>query len=165
MKPMVESYKKGIAEAEPIGAYINDNVMITNSVICLEDGQRARAVAADMGSGLLQSLVFRYHTTFPKPPGIPDWPQVLPDPTPEQVDWRINEGYLLCGDPDEVLGQIAKYEDVGADQIVFGLPVDMPIEVALETIKLFGEHVIPKFDTDPVHRTSKFRDAAAVPSA
>ena len=23
-----------------------------------------------------------------------------------------------------------------------------------------GEHVIPKIDTDPVHRTTRFRDAA-----
>ena len=161
MKPMVEAYKKGVAEAEPIGEYVNDNVMITNSVICLEDGKRAREVAADMGSHLLQSLVFRYHTTFPKPPGVPDWPELLPPPTLEDIEYRIREGYLLCGDPDEVLEQVRKYEDVGADQIVFGLPVDMPIEAALESIRLFGEHVLPKLDTDQVHRTSRFRDEAA----
>jgi hypothetical protein len=31
----------------------------------------------------------------------------------------------------------------------------------LETIRLLGEHVIPKLDTDPEHRTNRFRDAAA----
>jgi alkanesulfonate monooxygenase SsuD/methylene tetrahydromethanopterin reductase-like flavin-dependent oxidoreductase (luciferase family) len=162
MKPMVEAYKKGIAEAEPIGDFVNDNVMITNSVICLAEGQRAREVATDMGSNLLQSLVFRYHTTFPKPAGVPDWPELLPPPTLDDINYRIDEGYLLCGDPDEVLEQVRKYEDVGADQIVFGLPVDMPIEAALESIELFGTHVIPKLDPDPVHRTSRFRDEAAV---
>ena len=35
-------------------------------------------------------------------------------------------------------------------------------EVALETIELFGRHVLPKFDTEAEHRTSRFRDAAAV---
>jgi hypothetical protein len=34
-------------------------------------------------------------------------------------------------------------------------------EDTLEMIRLMGEHVIPKIDTDPVHRTSRFRDAAA----
>jgi len=29
----------------------------------------------------------------------------------------------------------------------------------LQTIRLIGEHVIPKIDTDPVHRTSRFRGA------
>ena len=28
-------------------------------------------------------------------------------------------------------------------------------------IELMGEHVIPKIDTDPVHRTSRMRAAAA----
>jgi alkanesulfonate monooxygenase SsuD/methylene tetrahydromethanopterin reductase-like flavin-dependent oxidoreductase (luciferase family) len=162
MKPMIDAYKNAVGDAEPLGDYVNDNVMITNSVVCLEDGDRARAVAADMGTGLLQSLVYRYHTTFPKPPQIPDWPAVLPDPTPEEVAWRINEGYLLCGTPDEVLEQVKSYEDVGADQIVFGLPVDMPFEVAMDSIRLFGTHVIPKLDPDPVHRTTRFREAAAV---
>ena len=165
MKPMVDAYKNAIAEAEPIADYVNDNVMITNSVVCLEDGQRARQVAAEMGSGRLQSLVFRYHTTFPKPAHVPDWPETLPEPTLDEVNWRIKEGFLLCGDPDEVLEQVRRYEDTGADQVVFGLPIDMPIEAALESVRLFGEHVIPKLDPDPEHRTSRFRDAAAVPSA
>ena len=32
-------------------------------------------------------------------------------------------------------------------------------------IRLMGEHVIPKIDTDPVHRTTRFRDAAAAAGA
>ena len=164
MKPMIDAYKNAIDSAEPVGDYVNDNVMITNSVVCLEDGQRARQVAADMGSNLLQSLVFRYHTTFPKPKGVPDWPELLPAPTLEDIEYRIQEGFLLCGDPDEVLGQVKRYEEVGADQIVFGLPVDMPIDAALESLRLFGEHVLPKLDQDPEHRTTRFREAAAARS-
>jgi alkanesulfonate monooxygenase SsuD/methylene tetrahydromethanopterin reductase-like flavin-dependent oxidoreductase (luciferase family) len=162
MTGRIESYKKAVGEAEPLGDWVNDNVMITNSVICMEDGRRAREVAANMGSGRLQSLVFRYHDTFPKPEGVPPWPQTLPDPDLEQVEWRIKEGYLLCGDPDEVLGQVKKYEETGADQIVFGMPVDMPIEAALESVRLFGTHVLPKLDPDPEIRTEKLRSAAAV---
>jgi alkanesulfonate monooxygenase SsuD/methylene tetrahydromethanopterin reductase-like flavin-dependent oxidoreductase (luciferase family) len=112
--------------------------------------------------GEAESLVFRYHDTFPKPQGVPDWPKTLPDPDLEQVEWRIKEGYLLCGDPDEVYEQVKKYESTGADQIVFGMPVDMPIEAALESISLFGKHVLPKLDKDPQHRSSRMRDAAVV---
>jgi alkanesulfonate monooxygenase SsuD/methylene tetrahydromethanopterin reductase-like flavin-dependent oxidoreductase (luciferase family) len=161
MEPMVTAYKDAVGEAEPVGAYVNDNVMITNGVVCLEDGKKAREVVEDMGLGRLQSLVYRYHDTFPKPPGIPVWPDTFPDPTPDDVEFRINEGYVLCGDPDEVLEQVKRYEGVGADQLVFGLPIDMPWSAAMETVRLFGEHVIPKMDPDPVHRTTRFRDAAA----
>ncbi|CAM5233840.1 LLM class flavin-dependent oxidoreductase [Streptomyces californicus] len=31
----------------------------------------------------------------------------------------------------------------------------------MNTIRLIGEHVIPQIDTDPVHRTSRFRAAAS----
>jgi hypothetical protein len=34
-------------------------------------------------------------------------------------------------------------------------------EQTLRMIKLMGDHVIPKFDTDPVHRTTRQREAAA----
>lgn len=47
------------------------------------------------------------------------------------------------------------------DQLSFGLPVGVPKEATLQTIRLVGEHVIPKIDTDPVHRTTRFRSAAS----
>ena len=31
----------------------------------------------------------------------------------------------------------------------------------LKTIELLGKYVIPKIDTDPVHRTTRLREAAA----
>ena len=63
-------------------------------------------------------------------------------------------------DPDEVFQQCKRWEQAGADQLSFGLPVGVPKEETLQTIRLIGEHVIPKIDTDPVHRTSRFRAAA-----
>jgi alkanesulfonate monooxygenase SsuD/methylene tetrahydromethanopterin reductase-like flavin-dependent oxidoreductase (luciferase family) len=162
MEPMVRAYKDAIGQAEPVGAYVNDNVMITNGVVCLEDGKKARQVACDMGISYLQSLVFYYHDTFPKVEGVPVWPEPFAEPTLEDIEYRINEGYLLCGDPDEVLEQVKRYEGIGIDQLVFGLPLNMPHQSALETLQLFGQHIIPKIDTDPIHRTTRFRDAAAV---
>jgi alkanesulfonate monooxygenase SsuD/methylene tetrahydromethanopterin reductase-like flavin-dependent oxidoreductase (luciferase family) len=161
MEPMVKAYKDHIGQAEPVGRYVNDNVMITNGVVCLEDGKKARQVAANMGISYLQSLVFYYHDTFPKVEGMPVWPDPFPEPSLEDIEWRIAEGYLLCGDPDEVVEQVKRYESVGCDQLVFGLPLNMPWPMALETIELFGEHVIPKFDIDPIHRSTRHRDAAA----
>jgi hypothetical protein len=48
------------------------------------------------------------------------------------------------------------YADVGADQLTFGmLSSTMPIEVAVEAVETFGRHIIPEFDTDPVHSTTR----------
>jgi hypothetical protein len=66
----------------------------------------------------------------------------------------------VCGDPDEALEQCRRWESTGIDQLVFGIG-PASYEDTLETIRLVGEHVIPKIDTDPVHRTTRMREAAA----
>jgi alkanesulfonate monooxygenase SsuD/methylene tetrahydromethanopterin reductase-like flavin-dependent oxidoreductase (luciferase family) len=164
MEPMVRAYKDHVHEAEPVGEYVNDNVMITNGLVCLEDGKRARQVACQMGISYLQSLVFYYHDTFPKVEGVPVWPEPFAEPTLEDIEQRIQEGYLLCGDPDEVLEQVRRYEGIGCDQLVFGIPINMSWSDAEETLRLFGEHIIPKLDPDPTHRSTRFRDQAAAAS-
>jgi alkanesulfonate monooxygenase SsuD/methylene tetrahydromethanopterin reductase-like flavin-dependent oxidoreductase (luciferase family) len=166
LAPLIEVYKKTIEKAEPVGDYINDNVMVTTQMLCLEDGQRARQVACDMASSYHQSLVFRYLDTFPKPPFIPTWPEVLPEPTVEEMDARIAAGLVAVGTPDECIRNIQRYADIGADQLTFGmLSSTMPIETCVEAVETFGTHVLPTFDTDPVHRTTRHREAALALSA
>jgi alkanesulfonate monooxygenase SsuD/methylene tetrahydromethanopterin reductase-like flavin-dependent oxidoreductase (luciferase family) len=93
---------------------------------------------------------------------VPEWPEVLPDPTPEQVGAAIEMRELPYGTPDEVAASIQRYADAGIDQIVFGLlSSTMERDLATETIETFGKHVLPGFDKDPVHRTTKQREAAA----
>ena len=164
MKPMIDAYKKGVAGCEkPVGSYINDNVMLTNAVLCFEDGERAREIATRPNRGYLYSLVCLYHDTFPKPPGAPVWPEPpihLDRPT---VDLAIQAGALLCGTPEEVAEQLVAYEQTGVDQVVFGFPNDLAHDEAIECIELFGDRVIPQFDKDPVHRTTRMRETATRP--
>jgi len=166
VKPLVELYKNEIANAEPVGDFVNDNIMVTTQLLCLEDGQRARDLGADLGMGYHRSLLLRYLDTFPRPAGIPEWPALLPDPTPEQIDESIRAGETPYGTPDEVEVAIKKYADAGVDQVVFGLlSSTMDRELATETVETFAKHVLPTFDTDPVHRTTRQREAAAATSA
>ena len=65
---------------------------------------------------------------------------------------------MLCGNPEEVCEQVVRYQDVGCDQVVFGTPDEgYAHEQVLEMIEIFGTHVIPEFDKDPVHSTTKYR--------
>ncbi len=161
MEWVLDSYKSVIGEAEPVGGFVNDNVMVTSTAICAETHQKAVEIAASGGLNRLQSLLFRYHDTFPRPEGIPEWPELLPEYTEDIIELLIAEELMICGDPDEVLRQCERWERAGADQLVFGLPVGIPYEDTITTLQLIGEHVIPKIDTDPVHRTTRFRRAAA----
>ena len=113
-----------------------------------------------MSSGYQQSLVFHYLDTFPKPSFVPDWPELIPDFSPADLEEAIAAGLTVTGTPEECEKAVQGYVDIGADQLVFGqLSTTMPIEVALESVETFGKHVLPQFDQDPVHSTQRQREA------
>jgi alkanesulfonate monooxygenase SsuD/methylene tetrahydromethanopterin reductase-like flavin-dependent oxidoreductase (luciferase family) len=159
----IDAYKEGIANCtEPLGQYVNDNIMMTNAVICMSDRKKAREIALRPGRGYLYSMVCNYHDTIPHMDGIPVWPEPpVSVPDEESLDALIEGGWILCGEPDEVAEQVAKYQTVGCDQLVFGLPSDsMAEDEVYEMLELFGSKVIPQFDTDPVHSTTRYREKA-----
>ncbi|MEU9036141.1 LLM class flavin-dependent oxidoreductase [Streptomyces sp. NPDC048352] len=164
MEWVLEQYKTAIREAKAIGAFVNDNVMVTSTAICAETHDKAVEIAVNANMNRFQSLVFRYHDTFPRPEAIPQWPETLPEYNAEIIELLIAEELLICGDPSEVRAQCKRWEQAGADQLSFGLPTGVSYEDTMTTIKLIGEHVIPHIDTDPVHRTTRFRQAAATSS-
>ena len=136
--------------------------MMTNAVVCVADGKRAREIAMSPGRGYLNTMVNMYHTTMPPQPGAVKWPgRPRAIRTEEELDFAIDAGYLLCGNPEQVLEQISKYQEVGCDQLVFGIPNEgFEHEEVLEMLELFGGKVIPEFDKDPEHRTAKMRATA-----
>ena len=63
---------------------------------------------------------------------------------------------MFIGTPEGRRQRGQGYDDVGADQLAFGmLSTTMPIEIAIEAVETFGKHVIPEFDKDPVHSTTR----------
>jgi len=158
----VAAYKTAVAQCEePIGEYVNDNIACVSRLFCFEDGDRAREVASMAGSGYFQSLVLHWLDSIPKPPGVPEWPELIPEPTPEEVRKATRRGVLVAGDPEECAASVQQYVDIGCDQIIFGIVGNsLPADVGIESMETFGEHVIPRFDTDPVHRTTRQREAA-----
>ena len=159
LAPVMEAYKKEIPNAQPVGAFVNDNIMVTTGAYVSEDRERAYDWATAPHNTYLQSNVFRYHDTFPRPAGVPPWPELLPDNTREAIPLHVERGAVL-GDPEDALRQCRRWEAAGTDQLVFGLGAATQ-EQSLEMIRLMGEHVIPQVDKDPVHRTTRLREAAA----
>jgi alkanesulfonate monooxygenase SsuD/methylene tetrahydromethanopterin reductase-like flavin-dependent oxidoreductase (luciferase family) len=154
-----KSYKDGIANAEPIGAFVNDNIMSCIAAYVDEDSHKAKESYVNSKPNYLVSNVYRYHDTFPAPDWMPKWPQTLPEPTMETAELASKFGGIVLGDPDEALVQCQRWQDSGIDQLVFGIG-PAPIEQTLKTIELLGKHVIPKIDTDPVVSTTRYREQA-----
>jgi len=164
LKGRIDAYKGAIVDCtDPIGQFKNDNVMMTNGVVCMADRKHARDIVKRAGRGYLYSMVCLYHDTMPKPEYAPVWPTppFPPPSTDEEIDQLIKDGWLLCGTPDEVCEQVERYQTVGCDQVVFGMPNDsVEKDEVLEIIEMFGSKVIPEFDKDPVHSTTRYRETA-----
>jgi len=170
LKGRIEAYKKGISECtEPIGQFMNDNIMMTNGAICMENRQRARDIALDRMNSYLVTMVNLYHDTMPPNETMSRWP-VAPNPLhlrdiagndPDAfLDALIEGGYMMVGTPDEVSEQLEQYKTVGCDQLCIGMPQDLHPDENYEIIELFGDQVIPEHDPDRVHSTDKYRATA-----
>ena len=127
-------------------------------MICLEDGARARRTMLEARGHYHKSLLFRYLDTFPKPPGTPVWPELCKPYSAAEVEMAVSMGEWAIGTPDECARVVQTWEDAGADQMTFGmLSQETPIDIVIEATELFGREVIPRFDKDPEHRTTRLR--------
>jgi alkanesulfonate monooxygenase SsuD/methylene tetrahydromethanopterin reductase-like flavin-dependent oxidoreductase (luciferase family) len=158
----IKAYKRAVANCDdPIGAWVNDNLIVANGFNSIaEDRGEARRDFLAGGNNYQMSQVFRYHDTFPRPEGFPQWPAVMPELSEEMLDAFIGLGAAIVGDPDDVVQQVKAWEATGADQLLMLRGVKTK-EETLRMIRLMGDYVIPKFDLDPEHRTTRQRREAA----
>jgi alkanesulfonate monooxygenase SsuD/methylene tetrahydromethanopterin reductase-like flavin-dependent oxidoreductase (luciferase family) len=159
LTPLVARYKEKVVDCKnPVGEFVNNNVMITTQMICMEDGAKARQTFLEAESNYHLSLVFRYLDTFPKPPGLPEWPEIVPGLDEKGLEAAITTGNIAVGNPDEVNKAIETYTKTGADQLAFGmLSTSISRESCEEAVATFGKHVLSNFDKDPVHNSTKQR--------
>jgi alkanesulfonate monooxygenase SsuD/methylene tetrahydromethanopterin reductase-like flavin-dependent oxidoreductase (luciferase family) len=158
MEKLVANYKNGIQSATPVGQYVNDNIMGVTNMLCMEDRKKAFEVASTMGMNYYSSLMYHWLDNVPRPKAVPEWPEKLPEPTPQEVEYLSAEGYAAIGDPDDCARSIQKWVDTGFDQLTFSPTTNtLPTDVVVSSMELFGREVIPRFDTDPEHSTTRYR--------
>ena len=104
---------------------------------------------------------------MPRPAGLPKTgPVSIPEPTPEVLAQRTAAGGYMIGAPEEIAASIQRYQDLGVDQLIYApLTMTMDQKHVLRSIETFGKHVLPRFDRDPVHRTTRQRAAALAQAA
>jgi alkanesulfonate monooxygenase SsuD/methylene tetrahydromethanopterin reductase-like flavin-dependent oxidoreductase (luciferase family) len=158
IEPLIKSYKDAVETAEPVGDYVNDNIMVVTNMVCMEDREAAFEAAVASGMNYYTSLQMHWLDNIPKPAGYPVWPDRIPEPTVEQLKKASDIGMVVIGDPDDCAKAIRRWVDIGADQLCFSPTTNfMPQEQIVSSMELFGKEVLPQFDKDPVHRTTQFR--------
>ena len=157
---MIDIYKTPIEDADPVGGYVNNNVMVTTAMLTMEDGDRAREVFRNTQTDYHTSLVAKYLDSFPQTAGIDKVPTLKPPIPLVQVNKAIEMGAIAVGTPEEAINTMRNYEAIGADQVSFGvLSDDTPFDAAIESVETFGKYVLPEFDKDPEFSTTRQREA------
>jgi alkanesulfonate monooxygenase SsuD/methylene tetrahydromethanopterin reductase-like flavin-dependent oxidoreductase (luciferase family) len=93
---------------------------------------------------------------------VPEWPQEIPDPTEAAIEKGAQSGAAIVGTPDDCAAGLQRWVDIGVDQVIMGPSGSTyPHELLERTVTLFGDEVIPRFDKDAEHSTSRYRREAA----
>jgi alkanesulfonate monooxygenase SsuD/methylene tetrahydromethanopterin reductase-like flavin-dependent oxidoreductase (luciferase family) len=162
MQSLVEAYKSAIGSATPVGDYANDNIMGVTNMLCMEDRRKAFEVASAMGMNYYSSLAYHWLDNVPRPKHLPPWPEKIPEPSPDAVERLSAEGYIAVGDPDDCARSVQRWVDMGFDQLTFSPTTNtLPTDVVVGSMELFGREVIPQFDGDLEHSTTRYRRAAS----
>jgi alkanesulfonate monooxygenase SsuD/methylene tetrahydromethanopterin reductase-like flavin-dependent oxidoreductase (luciferase family) len=163
LKPLIATYKEAIAECtDPVGEFVHDNVAVVSRLVCTETDGEAIDLVLGSRANYYQSLVYRYLDNLLRPEGIPEWPEIIRNFTREELEWQVEAGLATYGSPETCARGVEAWVSAGADQVIFSLlTTELPFEVHVATLERFGREVIPAFDTDPVHRSTRQREAAA----
>jgi alkanesulfonate monooxygenase SsuD/methylene tetrahydromethanopterin reductase-like flavin-dependent oxidoreductase (luciferase family) len=161
--PLVKAYKDGIKRCKkPIAGFINDNIAVTTNMFCLPDGDEARDLYAGAKVDKFTEFFFYWLDSIPRPEGMPKTgPVKLPPTNVADLKAGLKVGGRQVGAPEEILEVVKMYEAIGADQLIYApLTLTLDQKHVLRSIETFGKHVLPHFDKDPQHRTTKQRLAA-----
>ena len=156
LEEYVTKYRLAIDHAEPVGEFVNNNFALANLAMVLEDGAEARRALQRQQISRISAYQLYYHDTFPRPDNVKPWPHIEPEMSLEKIEEMIQNEALCVGSPEEVINNLRIYESMGVDQMIIAFNF-LPIEETLESIRIFGQQVIPVFDKDPVHRSSRMR--------
>ena len=147
----VQSYRKAIKNAKPIGAFVNNQVGAYTMVHCAESKQeaidngfydavywwfdRSIELRSAWDQGGIDSPVFKKYPILLK--------YFSKEIGPEGFD---QADMVIGGNPDDIIRKIEKHEAAGLDHVLCQMQVGyITHEKILKSIELFGKYVIPHF--------------------
>ena len=146
----VSMYKERITCANPAGAFVNNNVAAFTVTLCLEDDAEAKAVggfaagAYAMGAKQLYGKWAKEDGAWRAWYGREYFTEV--ETSAEEIETMVDNAVVCIGDPQRCINVIKHWEEIGVDQIMCLMQAGrVPHEKVMESIRLFGEHVIPYF--------------------
>jgi alkanesulfonate monooxygenase SsuD/methylene tetrahydromethanopterin reductase-like flavin-dependent oxidoreductase (luciferase family) len=148
----IRLYRRGIAAAEPIGHFVNDQAATFTMVHCAETTKEAIADARESFEWYAQTGVKQIQTLgrwqIELQQDYPTYDYIKPiadmDVSVLSFDYLDGVGACLVGDPDRCIATARRYAAAGCDLLLcLAQPWKIPHEKVLRSIELLGERVIP----------------------
>lgn len=158
-----ETYRKRIKNCEPVGAFVNEQIIAANWLYCHEDKahaiERGRQLVGGFGSAAAQISEIKgvYPASNYLEQGLLG--MFRADPDNASARGKMPDG-LCLGDPDEIIKVLKRWESTGVDRLMFlinYMEVLTQKEV-LDSLKLFAREVMPQFDPEAAVATRLMLD-------
>ncbi|MEY2568751.1 MAG: hypothetical protein QOE35_3280 [Actinomycetota bacterium] len=149
----IGSYREAIKNATPIGSFVNEQVAAFTVLHCGQDDAAARQRGGEAAIWYFGKL-FEYFGEIAAYEGYRDYRKRAEDSKffyEEQVREKlitnlVDRAVICAGDPDTCTEIVKQYQAQGADQFLGIVQVGtIPHEDVMESIRTFGEEVIPRF--------------------
>jgi alkanesulfonate monooxygenase SsuD/methylene tetrahydromethanopterin reductase-like flavin-dependent oxidoreductase (luciferase family) len=147
----IQRYRTALPEAKPVGAVSNPRVAVLQVVHCAPTMQEARA-NAEASVMWFHEQVFAFSRSFIRD-DIPQSYRYLQgiqkvDTRNITFDYLRDNNMITVGDPEHCIERLKIYHESGVDLILCLMQLyTVPHQNVLESIRLFGTHVIPYFQS------------------
>jgi alkanesulfonate monooxygenase SsuD/methylene tetrahydromethanopterin reductase-like flavin-dependent oxidoreductase (luciferase family) len=145
----VRAYREAIAEAEPIGCSVTNQFACTPATLVLKDDHRACSVGLRGATFFMQAMLHYYGAERPTGPVS----ACRAESSEEQIatfrkrrNTPRSQLSSIIGDPVAARESVQRFVDVGVDELIMVMQTGTtPHELTMESIRTFGEHVLPYF--------------------
>jgi alkanesulfonate monooxygenase SsuD/methylene tetrahydromethanopterin reductase-like flavin-dependent oxidoreductase (luciferase family) len=148
----IRMYRQGLAEAEPVGKFVNGKAATFTMVHCAETTREAIQEArssfewyAQTGVRQIQTLG-QWQREMQRDVATYEYTKAIADMDPGFLtfDFLNEAGACLVGDPERCIEIARRYRAAGCDlMLCLVQPHSIPQEKVLKSIELIGKHVIP----------------------
>lgn len=147
---MVASYRKAIAQATPQAYAKNNHFACTPTALCLKDDRKACRYGFRGARFFNQALAGYYQAGVRQVGPLSIQRDFMPEEDLTRAmalrGSRDSAGLTLTGDPSFCREMAARYQATGVDELILIMQLGtVPHELVLESIRTFGEEVLPHF--------------------
>ncbi len=145
----VKRYREASQDATPVGRIMNNRVAVLQLVHCAPTMQEARA-NAETAMMWFHEQVLAFTRPFLRD-AVPQSYRYLQgfqgtDTRHITFDYLHDNSMILVGDPAHCIDRLSAYHEAGIDHVLCLMQLyDIPHDKIMQSIQLFGEHVIPHF--------------------